>query len=579
MIKSLAIALILLAAALACQIAVRVGPTAAPPPTPTPAQARIPTSTAARRPLSLPTSTPGRALPTPPTGLPTAISPSPAASATPTARPTARVPQAPWLYPRANAHNTASTDLKGRFTARPRLAWTFEPPAGELLPAYLVAGDLAGQGRLEVIVAASGFGPFDNYLYAVRTENGSLYWMAPVPFIVRWAPPVLLDLTGDGRLDLVVGGSGGEGRVWALNGQTGVELWHSQLRSATTGMTAGDFDGDSLPDVFATDYSSPTRIAQLLDGRTGQQRWQRNLSGTNYNIPLALDLDGDGRQELIFSAHDPSRYRERFYALRLDGRSLWEITSTPTGEQLARARPETGHITEFGYTSALAADFNGDGQLDIGVGTDLNYYVFRADGRRLWQAPTGMLGNNLIFRTDQNGEQTVIDSHYKVTDAAADDLNGDGIPDVVFGLSSDFDEIQVLEGGHIISRTITNLVSRNTVVALDGRNGQILWTFTSNDYPLPAWGGAMNDPIIADVDGDGHKDVLIVSNDRHLYAIRGRDGTKLWDWSNGEEFRKSPIFVDADGDGWGDILAIVGNRLIALSPAILGVWDHGLPEH
>lgn len=566
MIKTFVIALILLAAAFACQITVRVGPTAAPTPAPTLAPGRIP--------LSLPTNTPRRPLPISPTATPTATPPG----AAPTIRPTARAPQAPWPYPRANTHNTASTDLKGRFTTRPRVAWAFEPPAGELLPAYLVAGDLAGQGRLEVIVAASGFGPFDNYLYAVRTENGSLYWMAPVPFIVRWAPPVLLDLTGDGRLDLVVGGSGGDGRVWALNGQTGMELWHSQLRTATTGMTAGDFDGDGLPDVFATDYSSPTRIAQLLDGRTGEQRWQRNLSGTNYNIPLALDLDGDGRQELVFSAHDPARYRERFYALRLDGRSLWEIISTPTREQLARTRAETGHITEFGYTSALAADFNGDGQLDIGVGTDLNYYVFRADGRKLWQAPTGMLGNNLILRTDQNGQQTVIDSHYKVTDAAADDLNGDGTPDVVFGLSSDFDEYQMLEGGRIISRTITHLVSRNSVVALDGRTGQVLWTFISNDYPLPEWGGAMNDPIIADVDGDGHKDVLIVSNDRHLYAIRGRDGAKLWDWSNGEEFRKSPIFVDADGDGWGDILAVVGNRLIALSPYTLGVSGHGPPE-
>ena len=566
MIKTFVIALILLAAAFACQITVRVGPTAAPTPAPTLAPGRIP--------LSLPTNTPRRPLPISPTATPTATPPG----AAPTIRPTARAPQAPWPYPRANTHNTASTDLKGRFTTRPRVAWAFEPPAGELLPAYLVAGDLAGQGRLEVIVAASGFGPFDNYLYAVRTENGSLYWMAPVPFIVRWAPPVLLDLTGDGRLDLVVGGSGGDGRVWALNGQTGMELWHSQLRTATTGMTAGDFDGDGLPDVFATDYSSPTRIAQLLDGRTGEQRWQRNLSGTNYNIPLALDLDGDGRQELVFSAHDPARYRERFYALRLDGRSLWEIISTPTREQLARTRAETGHITEFGYTSALAADFNGDSQLDIGVGTDLNYYVFRADGRKLWQAPTGMLGNNLILRTDQNGQQTVIDSHYKVTDAAADDLNGDGTPDVVFGLSSDFDEYQMLEGGRIISRTITHLVSRNSVVALDGRTGQVLWTFISNDYPLPEWGGAMNDPIIADVDGDGHKDVLIVSNDRHLYAIRGRDGAKLWDWSNGEEFRKSPIFVDADGDGWGDILAVVGNRLIALSPYTLGVSGHGPPE-
>lgn len=560
-------------ATLACQITGKAGLT----PEPTPAQPGLP-PVMARQTMPPPTNTPRQAL--------TQESSTPTPSPTPTlrqaqgnARPTARAPQAPWPYPRANAHNTASTDLRGRFTSRPRVAWTFEPPVGELLPAYLVAGDLAGQGRLEVVVAASGAGPFDNYLYTVRTEDGSLLWQSPVIFIVRWSPPVLLDLTGDGGMDLVVGGSGGDGRVWAFEGRSGAQLWFTELRTATTGMTAGDFDGDGLADVFASDYGNPTRIAQLLDGRTGVQRWQRGLAGSNYNIPLALDLDGDGRQELVFSAHDPNRYRERFYALRLDGSSLWEVESTPTREQLARTRPETGHMTEFGYTSALAADFDGDGQLDIGIGTDLNYYVFRADGRKLWQAPTGMLGTSVIFRVDENGQRTAIDNHYKVTDAAADDLNGDGRPDVVFGLGSDFDEYQVLDGGRVVSRTITNLTSRNTVVALDGRNGQVLWTFTSNDYPVPEWGGAMNDPIIADVDGDGQKDVLVVSNDRRLYAIRGRDGSKLWDWTNGDEFRKAPIFVDADGDGWGDILAVVGNRLIALSPYTLGLSNHGPTEH
>jgi outer membrane protein assembly factor BamB len=540
-----------------------------PAPTPLPAQTPTsggsPAATATRRPAIPPTNTPRRtSTPTP--------------TATATVRPTAQVAQAPWLYPRANALNSSVTELKGRFTTRPRVLWTFKPPAGQLLPAYLVAGDLAGQARLEVVVAASGLDPYDNYIYSIHSENGSLHWLAAVAFIVRWAPPILIDLDGDALLDIVVGASGGEGRVWALDGQAGYTLWQTALRSATTGMTAGDFDQDGVVDVFATDYSA-TRIAQLLDGRSGVQRWQRDLTGTNYNIPLALDLDGDGRQELVFSAHDPGRYRERFYALRLDGSSLWEQGSMPTGAQLAQARPETGHITEFGYTSALAADFDGDGALDIGVGTDLNYYVFRADGRKLWQAPTGMSGGDVIFRVDENGQRTVTDTHYKVTDAAAADLNGDGWPDVVFGIGSNFDESQVLAGGRVISRTITNLVAHNTVVALDGRDGRQLWSFTSTDYPVPEWGGAMSDPVIADVNGDGQEDVLVVSNDKHLYALDGGSGAKLWDWTNGNEFRKSLIFVDADGDGWGDILTVVGNELIALTPYTTGLWDHDPPEH
>ena len=62
------------------------------------------------------------------------------------------------------------------------------------------------------------------------------------------------------------------------------------------------------------------------------------------------------------------------------------------------------------------------------------------------------------------------------------------------------------------------MVYRNQVRAIRGIDGSPLWTFTA---PGTSALGRTWDPIVADLDGDGRPEVLVNSDDGHIYALQG----------------------------------------------------------
>ena len=123
------------------------------------------------------------------------------------------------------------------------------------------------------------------------------------------APPALGDLDGDDRLDIVVATF--DGRLIALNGANDETLWELVFDGTETYSTPalGYFDDDELPDVFGVflhgvfpDYDSVERV--VVSGRDGGVLWRGEAGTFTMAGDVAIDLDGDDRDEVVFSSSD-----------------------------------------------------------------------------------------------------------------------------------------------------------------------------------------------------------------------------------------------------------------------------------
>ena len=162
----------------------------------------------------------------------------------------------------------------------------------------------------------------------------------------------------------------------------------------------------------------------------------------------------------------------------------------------------------------------GGGDLDVGgVALDGDVVFYTTDSGLVAAAK---LGGQPLWNVRLQG---------KVRPAPAlGDLDGDGASDVVVG-----DEHGVLH-------------------ALRGRDGKQLWSVTTgtNRY---ANGGFVAAAAIADVDGDGHDDVIAGARDGILAAYRGSDGHVLWQVKHDSGIHASPSVGDLDGNGTLEVLA------------------------
>ena len=193
-------------------------------------------------------------------------------------------------------------------------------------------------------------------------------------------------------------------------------------------------------------------------------------------------------------------------------------------------------------SSPTLADLDGNGTLEIILGgRDLDasgqpgcggwVYVYRHDGSLVWQTHV---------RAPVNSTPT------------AADLNGDGTLDVVAGLGGTTDGSQCWHGG---------------VIALDGRNGQELWTFDTQDWldhVHDGWlDGVFSTPAIGDVNADGQPEIAFGAWDQCIYLL-DRNGQPLWGnlpgivpgiycgghgFYNEDTIWSSPALADITGDG------------------------------
>ena len=125
------------------------------------------------------------------------------------------------------------------------------------------------------------------------------------------------------------------------------------------------------------------------------------------------------------------------------------------------------------------------------------------------------------------------------------DLNQDGVLDIVLGAGAD--EFQG---------------SDSAVIALDGRNGKILWRVSGRDQMVGS-------PSFLNINSDEVPDVAISGRAGQLMALDGKTGSRLWSYYSDADFARSPdsvflnfygpqLIPDVDGDGTADLLVANG---------------------
>jgi hypothetical protein len=225
-------------------------------------------------------------------------------------------------------------------------------------PHDILAGDLDGDGREEVVV---------------REKDGRLMiWQAPDNPEHEWVCQVLAEsLPGDGtslvqsddRMDIVTNvgwfeNVEGDGSRWERRSLVPSSLdWHPESRLAVA-----DVDGDGKLEVVITESEiGPARLALLRPDGPGKP-WDaevildRDLDLRALHSLQVVDLDGDGVLE-IFTAE-----MENGKTDGVDSVPKWFCLSPRQGGGWDR------HVLldeNIGTHSAVAADFDGDGRVDL----------------------------------------------------------------------------------------------------------------------------------------------------------------------------------------------------------------------
>lgn len=119
-------------------------------------------------------------------------------------------------------------------------------------------------------------------------------------------PPVFVDITHDGTLDVIV--SIFEGGLLALDGRSHAELWRVNISGTEnyTQPSIGRFVGDSTLDfffqagfgTFDTSYDPVYRV--VVDGHTGLFSILDSVGSFEIASAVAVDLNGDDRDEVLW---------------------------------------------------------------------------------------------------------------------------------------------------------------------------------------------------------------------------------------------------------------------------------------
>jgi hypothetical protein len=466
--------------------------------------------------------------------------------------------------------------------AFPFQSFSYVPPGVPIIPGVnelgpILAVDLNDDGRSDLIRLLPTL--TGGVVSVALSEPGGGY-SDPVLYTVGEGPTRLVagDVNGDGKLDLIVLDNPGNSftrsplEISVLLGN-GDGTFQNEKR-ITTGLDSGapgdlalgDFNGDGKLDLAVsipgTSVISSPKVNDVLAIFTGNgdgtfaapKLITLDTAGGESHL-LAADLNGDGKLDLISGQH----------------------VYLGNGDGTFQVKPFAGNDG-----SVAVGNFEGNGSIDVIStypffdNTDVTLYHGRGDGT--FQSLSTV---TLPIFSQPNGFGSIITS-------AVADLNGDGKPDLV--VSGDGAAVLLNTGGKFGTPDILPLDNSAVSVAIGDANGDgkpdiLVGSGPDTVAVLGNGDGTFQTPLldpdlnitigggnvyqvrtVADINGDGIPDVVRLGNGSLQVALGRGDGS-LGTFTPVEStsFNDNIFVADLNGDGIPDLVLFQHGRANALA--------------
>ena len=263
--------------------------------------------------------------------------------------------------------------------------------------------------------------------------------------------PAIADLDGDGKPEIIVGGMV---LRWNKAKKQLDKVFDNPVIGATWGTLSliNDMDGDGKPEIVSGN--------RIFDGMTGTDKTPSSMASLSQGGYSAIgDFNKDGSPDLVFVQSVNGDQKVAVIDVKAD-KFLMPMTAIPNGW----GGPPT------------VADFDGDGTPDFGTAGPRSYYVFSLDCLKTPKPAKcrgtlpGVLWNSVTKDQTSGG-----------TASSVFDFNGDGRAEVVYRDECWLRVYNGPDGKTVFARPITS-------------------------------GTALEMPIVADVDNDGHADLIVPSD-------------------------------------------------------------------